>query len=102
MQALLPDEEAAEYLDLVTLDVDELDVGDDVADARPGLLAPVDAGVELAYAAGQSCLAFVEPGDLRLRVAVGAGPVAELHVAADRHVVVDIVSNELDPVVELV
>src|SRR5919109_75759 len=58
------DDKAARHLHFVALHVDDPHVGNDVADARHRLLAPVDAGVELADAPGQDSLALVDPRDL--------------------------------------
>ena len=66
-------------------------------EARDGLLGPVDAGVELAHAARQDVLALIEVGDLALRVRVLEVPVAVLDVAPDRHEVVHVLGEEIEP-----
>src|SRR5262245_20639862 len=58
------DNKAARHLHFVALHVDDAHVGHDVTDARYRLLAPVNAGVDLADAPGQDSPVFVDPGDL--------------------------------------
>ena len=100
MQAVGPDEEVAAHGHLVALQFADLDVADDVADAGERLFGPVEAGVDLADAARERALALVEPRNLGFGVGVLAVLLAELDVAADGHVVVDVLGDELDPVVE--
>src|SRR5438445_3169767 len=61
VQPVAVDNKPARHLHFVALYVDDPHVGNDVADARHRLLAPVDAGVELADPPGQDSLALVDP-----------------------------------------
>src|SRR5262249_17714683 len=64
VQPVAVDNKPARHLHFVALHVDDPHVGNKVADARHRLLAPVDAGVELADPPGQDSLALVNPRDL--------------------------------------
>src|SRR6266581_916930 len=98
VQPVAVDNKPARHLHFVALYVDDPHVGNDVADARHRLLAPVDTGVDLADPSGQDSLALVDPRDLCIRVRVLPVPLTELHVAPYGHVIVDVVGDQLYPV----
>src|SRR2546423_977953 len=72
-----------------------------MADAGERLFGPMESGVQLAHARGERRFAFVEPRDLAGRVCLLSGfLLAELRVAPNRHPVVDVVGEELEPFAE--
>ena len=76
----------------------ELDVRDHVAEAGERLLGPVHAGQDLLHAPGERVLALVEPVDVLALARELALQLAELDVAADRHPVPDVISEEIQPI----
>ena len=75
----------------------DLDVGDDVADARGRLLGPVDAGEELLHAAAQRVLALVEPVDVQALAGELALPLVVGDVAPHGHEVARVVGEQIEP-----
>src|SRR6267142_2504784 len=90
-------DESAPDVDLTRPRLQDLDIGDDVADSRGRLFRPVDARENLSHATRERVLALVEPAgvdalprELPLRLVAR-------DVAPHGHPVVDVLGQELEP-----
>src|SRR5215468_890157 len=69
---------------------------------EPGyrLFCPVNAGINLPHSPRQDILSLIEVRYLRLGVAEFEVPIAKLDVPANRHPVVQIVSQQIEPLTQ--